>query len=82
MEATYIAKILLENGADINAIDKLCNQTPLHFTVLHQKTSIIELLLKNGCKTNLRNHKGLTGLELAMKEGYVDIVKLFAFHNK
>ena len=77
-----IAKILLENGADINAIDKIFNQTALHFSVLHHKTSIIKLLLKNGCKTNVRNHIGLTALECAMQDGYVDIVKLIAFHNK
>ena len=63
-----IAKVLLENGADMDAIVKIFNQTALHYTVLHQKTSITKLLLKYGCKTSIRNHRGLTALELAMKK--------------
>ena len=77
-----IAKILLDNGADINATEECYNQNALHFAVLNKKTSITKLLLKNGCKTNVRNHEGLTGLEMALKKGFVDIVKMFAFHNK
>ena len=77
-----IANILLDNGANIDATVKIFNETALHFTVLHQKTSITKLLLKNGCKTNVRDHKGLTALERALEKGFVGIVKLIAFHNK
>ena len=77
-----IAKILLDNGADINATVKIFKETALHYAVLHQKTSITKLLLKNGCKTNVRNHDGLTTLEIALDKGFVGIVKLMAFHNK
>ena len=77
-----IANILLDNGANINATVKIFNETALHFTVLHQKTSITKLLLKNGCKTNVRDHKGLTALERALEKGFVGIVKLFAFLEK
>ena len=77
-----IARILLDNGADINATDECYNQTALHFAVLNKRTSITKLLLENGCKTIVRNHKGLTALERALEKGFVGIVKLFAFHNK
>ena len=77
-----IAKILLDNGADINAADKCYNQTALQFAVLNKRTSITKLLLKNGCNTNVRNHDGLTALEIALDNDLVGIVKLFAFHNK
>ena len=77
-----IAKILLDNGADINATDKWFNWTALHFAVWNKKTSITKLLLENGCKTEIRTQQGLTGLEIALVNGFVGIVKLFAFHNK
>ena len=77
-----IAKILLDNGADINATDKCYNRTALHFAVSNKKTSITKLLLKYGCKTNVKNHRGHTALELAMKKGYVDVMKQLAFNNK
>ena len=63
---------LLENGADIDAIFKGLNCTPLDIAVLNKKTSITKLLLENGCKTNIRNHKGQTALEVAMNRGYLD----------
>ena len=77
-----IAKILLDNGADINATSECSIQTALHFAVLNKRTSITKLLLENGCKTEIRTHQGRTGLEVALKKGFVGIVKLFAFHNK
>ena len=79
-----IAELLLENGADIDAIVECLSWkwAPLNIAVLMKKTSITKLLLKNGCKTNVRNHEGLTGLELALKKGFVGIAKLIAFHNK
>ena len=79
-----IAKMLLDNGADIDPIIKFLDKTALHFAVSNKKTStsIVKLLLENGCKTMFRNHEDLTALETALDKGYVGIVKLFAFHNK
>ena len=34
--------------------------------------------LDNGCKTGIRNHKGMTALEITMQKGFIDILKLFA----
>ena len=61
-----IAELLLENGA---AIDKIVEclywkWTPLNIAVWKKETSITKLVLKNGCKPNVRNHEGLTGLEI------------------
>ena len=77
-----IAEILLENGADIDAILKVIYRSPLHVAVSKRNTSIVKLLWKNGCKTHVRDFEGMTALEMAMKEHYIDVVKLFAFHNK
>ena len=79
-----IAELLLENGADIDAITESLNWkwTPLHIAVWIKNTSITKLLLKNGCKINVRNHEGQTVLEMAMKEGYLDGVKQLAFNDQ
>ena len=77
-----IAKILVENGADIDAIEKFSKLTPLHYTAGKQNTEITKLLLENGCKTDIRNKQNMNALEFAMNHGHIDIVKLFAFHNK
>ena len=78
-----IAKLLLENGADINTIIKHPNWTPtaLHTAVGYQKAAIAKLLLENGCKTGVRNQKGLTEFEKALEKCYFAMVKLVAFHD-
>ena len=79
-----IAKLLFENGADINAILKHSNTaapTSLHYAVFKQNAAIAKLLLENGCKTGVRNQKGLTEIEEALEKGCVGIVKLIAFHE-
>ena len=77
-----IVELLLENGADIDAISKGANWTPLDVAVWKENTSITKLLLENGCKTNLRDFKGQTALEFALIEGYLDGVKQLAFHDE
>ena len=79
-----ILKILLENGADIDAIVEILNLkwTTLNIAVWNENTSITKLLLKNGCKINVRNHEGQTVLEMAMKKGYLDGVKQLAFNDQ
>ena len=81
-----IVEILLENGADIDAktdaIIEGANRTPLDIAVWLEKTSVTRLLLENGCKTNIRDSKGQTALECALKEGYLDGVKQLTFNDE
>ena len=77
-----IVEILLENGADIDAIFEGGNRTPLDIAVWREMNSITRLLLKNGCKTYIRDCKGQTALECALKEGYLDGVKQLTFNEK
>ena len=79
-----IAKLLLENGADIDANVNLLNgaTTSLHTAVIDQNSAIAKLLLENGCKTEVRSQKGLTGFEEALEKSYISMVKLVAFHDK
>ena len=73
-----IAKLLIENGADINTQKKFGN-TPLHkakdsFGCGYIKMS--EFLIKNGADVNMQNHLGDTPLHRAVESARVDLVKL------
>ena len=77
-----VAKILIQNGANIDAIVTGLKQSPLYFASEYGNVGAVKLLLENGCKTGVRNYKGMTALEIAMQKDFVDILKLFAFHEK
>ena len=84
-----IAKILLDNGADINATDEYFNRTALHFAVSNKKTSITKLLLKDGCNTKVRakltwqevDLPNCTPFELALDMKSINIVKMIAYQE-
>lgn len=52
------------------------NQTPLHKAVENGSTQTVLLLLKNYCDPNVKAEKQGTPLEIAKREGKVEIVKL------
>jgi ankyrin repeat protein len=63
-----IVKLLLDNGADINATN-IYNNTPLHEAIKTKNidVNIIELLLKNGAKKNIPNKLGSTPFHKALR---------------
>lgn len=60
-----IARILVDNGADLNAGDGL--NTALHAAVLMNKPEMAEWLLSHGANPELRDYSGKTPLELAIE---------------
>jgi ankyrin repeat protein len=67
-------KLLLENGADVNAVDRRTRSTPLHRAVTHtgapatagksqQIVEIIGLLLAHGANRAIKNRAGKTPRE-------------------
>lgn len=77
-----VAKILIQNGANLDAIVEGFNHTPLLFASDYGNVGTVKLLLENGCKTGIRNQNGWTALENAMSNGHTEVVKLFVFHGK
>lgn len=58
---SQIALLLLENGADPNATDKL-DSTPLHRASAKGNYRLIQLLIKQSASTNIQDSQGNTAL--------------------
>ena len=56
-----IVKLLLHQGADINAADAR-GERPLHYAVLHERVSVVKYLLEQGANPNQANNIGETPL--------------------
>lgn len=82
-----IAKILLENGADVNVADKDTDpetalafrgnegKAPLHYAVENGHVEVARLLLQKGANVNLKDEDGCTPLYEAVFKGDVIIAK-------
>ena len=75
VDNSSIVKILIDNGADVNAMDSN-NATPLHWACCQGKYSTVKYLLKHGADTSLVDMNGNSVLMYAIEKGLVEIVKL------
>ena len=57
-------QLLIDNGADINAKDRI-GQTPLHHAVLFNRLNILDLLLKNKADIEIKDNNGNTAKDIA-----------------
>ena len=64
-----IARLFLEAGADVNALDKVYN-TPLHHASFMGRVEIASVLLENGANLNVENDNSEMPLHLAPRGGY------------
>ncbi|KAM9310600.1 B-cell lymphoma 3 protein homolog isoform 2-T2 [Pholidichthys leucotaenia] len=71
-----LAQMLLDAGADINAMDIKSGQTPLMHAVESSNTDMVHFLIENGCDVNTQSYSGNTALHSACGRGQVDIVRL------
>jgi len=67
-ENTYGALLLIENGADVNAVGDM-GQTPLHVAVGKENRAVIDALLKAGAKLDVISEFGKTALDEAQEKG-------------
>lgn len=71
----------LENGADIDVIDKRSGQTPLMAAVLRGKTETVKLLLEKGADVTLGEKDGYTPAHGAAFQGRIDVMKALHEHG-
>jgi hypothetical protein len=68
-----IAKLLIEKGADVKAINDFDGNTPLHFA---KDKDIAQLLIEKGADVKAKNRYGETPLHFKSMVGYKDIAQL------
>jgi ankyrin repeat protein len=70
-----MARMLISRGATVNVVDRL-GMTPLLWAanIDFGDTAMIDLLLRSGAKTDVRNKDGLTPLELARTHGHANLI--------
>jgi ankyrin repeat protein len=65
------AKLLIEEGANVNAKDKR-GETPLHEATKFGRLELAELIIKNGANVNVRNRDGETSLYYSTAYTYLE----------
>ena len=76
-----IVSLLLQHGADSNAVNKYYT-THLHLALkMHVSNDILSLLLKNGANPNIEDTSGTTPLHIAARNGNYDAVSLLLDHG-
>ena len=57
-------RCLIAADANLNAVTRE-NDTPLHKAAMRQPLAVVEVLVRSGCRTDIRNDQGQTALDLA-----------------
>ncbi|MBP5426713.1 MAG: ankyrin repeat domain-containing protein [Clostridiales bacterium] len=70
-----VVNLLIDKGADVNAKNKE-GTTVLMYAVCGYNAKFVELLLKKKVLINEKNNEGETALDIARKEGKVEIVNM------
>ncbi|KAK1795106.1 hypothetical protein P4O66_010278 [Electrophorus voltai] len=82
-----LAKMLLDNGADINAVDIKSGRSPLVHAVEINCMDMVKFLIEigmslslplsqNGCNVNSQSYSGNTALHMACGRGEVEVVRV------
>ncbi|XP_054477801.1 B-cell lymphoma 3 protein homolog [Anoplopoma fimbria] len=71
-----LARMLLDAGADINAMDIKSGQSPLMHAVESNNADMVHFLIERGCDVNSQSYSRNTALHSACGRGQVDTVRL------
>jgi len=62
-----VVKVLLDGGADINALTQFIRMTPLHWAVYEGHIDVVKVLIEAGANQTIQNGAAETPLDLAME---------------
>jgi ankyrin repeat protein len=69
-------RILISNGADVNVADNNGN-TPIHRATIYRQTIAVSTSLNLGASATQKNKEGLMPYDIAKKDNFEPIKKLF-----
>jgi ankyrin repeat protein len=76
-----MARLLIRAGANVKAVTRLGDYTPVFWAAKNGSAPMIDLLIKAGVDVNASNKAGTTPLMLAAASGKADAVKVLLDHN-
>jgi ankyrin repeat protein len=76
----HIARLLLERGADINALSET-RSTPLHLAAQDGRIEVVRVLLKHGANVVAEDGRGRTALQVASDQGHDVVIKFLSEHR-
>ena len=74
-------RALIKMGADINPQFNVCIESPLFLAIYHGHKEMVETLLKNGAKTDIKVSDGYYPLHFAANLGKKEIVQILINHG-
>lgn len=77
---TEVVRILLENGANIEAKTSM-SRTPLHIACMRGNMPIVEILVENNANINTTDNDFNTPLHYVCEHGFIDILKFLLDHS-
>lgn len=74
-----IAKLLIQNGADVNARQQQ-GVTPLHSAAHNGQNELVHFLIQNGADCNAQTDSGKTALDMAIEKGFHETAEIILSH--
>ncbi|EAX98453.1 hypothetical protein TVAG_413490 [Trichomonas vaginalis G3] len=76
-----IAKLLVSNGADVNAKDFENRKTPLHYAAERNCQKLAEFLISHGANINAKNKHGLSAIHYAAGKENKELIEILISHG-
>ncbi|MCG8698482.1 MAG: ankyrin repeat domain-containing protein [Bacteroidales bacterium] len=76
-----LTEFLIENGLNLNIIDKETGRNSLHFAAMYGYENTSRMLLKKKININHRDNWGNTPLDLAKKNNHYNVYSIIKQHN-